>query len=226
MSDLFKGVDISWKPFLEGEFQKDYMKKIKNFLVGCSKNNQTIYPHPKDIFRSLELTSYENVKVVILGQDPYHGAGQAHGLSFSVKDNISIPPSLKNIFKELNSDLKIKIPCSGNLTPWALEGVLLLNSSLTVESNNPNSHQNIGWKFFTDKVIEVLGDKKDMVYILWGKNAQLKKSLINTQENLVIESAHPSPFSADKGFFGSKPFSKTNDYLIDKGKGPINWKLV
>ena len=163
---------------------------------------------------------------MILGQDPYHGAGQAHGLSFSVKDNISLPPSLKNIFKELSSDLKIKIPISGNLTSWALEGVLLLNSSLTVESNNPNSHQNIGWKFFTDKVIEVLGNKKDMVYILWGKNAQLKKSLINTQENLVIESAHPSPFSADKGFFGSKPFSKTNDYLIDKGKRPINWKLV
>ena len=138
--------------------------------------------------------------------------------------NLSI--KAENIFKELNSDLKINIPCSGNLTSWALEGVLLLNSSLTVESNNPNSHQNIGWKFFTDKVIEVLGNKKDMVYILWGKNAQLKKSLINTQENLVIESAHPSPFSADKGFFGSKPFSKTNDYLIDKGKRPINWKLV
>jgi uracil-DNA glycosylase len=163
---------------------------------------------------------------VILGQDPYHGAGQAHGLSFSVKDNISIPPSLKNIFKELNSDLNIDKPYSGNLTSWALEGVLLLNSSLTVESNKPNSHQNIGWKFFTDKVIEVLGNKKDMVYILWGKNAQLKKSLINTQENLIIESAHPSPFSADKGFFGSKPFSRTNDYLIDKGNGPINWKLV
>ena len=137
-----------------------------------------------------------------------------------------MPPSLKNIFKELNSDLKIKIPNTGNLTSWALEGVLLLNSSLTVELNNPNSHQNIGWKIFTDKVIEVLGKKRDLVFILWGKNAQLKKSIINTEENLVIESAHPSPFSAEKGFFGSKPFSRTNDFLIDKGKGAINWELV
>ena len=216
----------SWLNHLEDEFSKTYMIEIKEFLRNRISQRKTIYPPGKEIFNCFNLTSYENTKVVILGQDPYHGAGQAHGLSFSVKDNISIPPSLKNIFKELNSDLKINIPCSGNLTSWALEGVLLLNSSLTVESNNPNSHQNIGWKFFTDKVIEVLGNKKDMVYILWGKNAQLKKSLINTQENLVIESAHPSPFSADKGFFGSKPFSKTNDYLIDKGKRPINWKLV
>ena len=216
----------SWLNHLEDEFSKTYMIEIKEFLRNQISQRKTIYPPGKEIFNCFNFTSYEDVKVVILGQDPYHGVGQAHGLSFSVKDNTSIPPSLKNIFKELNSDLKIKIPYSGNLTSWALEGVLLLNSSLTVELNNPNSHQNIGWKFFTDKVIEVLGKKRDMVYILWGKNAQLKKSLINTEENLVIESAHPSPFSADKGFFGSKPFSKTNDYLSDMGKGPINWELV
>ena len=216
----------SWLNHLEEEFSKTYMIEIKEFLRNQISQRKTIFPPGKEIFNCFNLTAYEDAKVVILGQDPYHGAGQAHGLSFSVKDNISIPPSLKNIFKELNSDLKIRIPYSGNLTSWALEGVLLLNSSLTVESNNPNSHQNIGWKFFTDKVIEVLGNKKDMVYILWGKNAQLKKSLINIQRNLVIESAHPSPFSAEKGFFGSKPFSRTNDYLIDKGKKPINWQLV
>ena len=216
----------SWLNHLEDEFSKTYMIEIKEFLRNQISQRKTIFPPGKEIFNCFNLTPYENTKVVILGQDPYHGAGQAHGLSFSVKDNISIPPSLKNIFKELNSDLKIRVPYSGNLTSWALEGVLLLNSSLTVESNNPNSHQNIGWKFFTDKVIEVLGNKKDMVYILWGKNAQLKKPFINIQENLVIESAHPSPFSAEKGFFGSKPFSRTNDYLIDKGKKPINWQLV
>ncbi len=157
----------SWLNHLEDEFSKTYMIEIKEFLRNQISQRKTIYPPGKEIFNCFNLTSYEDTKVVILGQDPYHGAGQAHGLN-----------------------------------------------------------QNIGWKFFTDKVIEVLGNKKDMVYILWGKNAQLKKSLINTQENLVIESAHPSPFSADKGFFGSKPFSRTNDYLIDKGKGPVNWKLV
>ena len=226
MSDLFKGVDISWKPFLEGEFQKEYMQKIKNFLVDCSKNNQTIYPHPKDIFRSLELTSYENVKVVILGQDPYHGRGQAHGLSFSVKYGVQPPPSLENIFKELKSDIGLARPKSGSLEKWAKEGVLLLNTVLTVEKSKPASHQNKGWEIFTDKVLSLLNkEKTNLVYILWGKKAQEKGTFLNGDANLIIKSAHPSPYSAANGFFDSKPFSKTNEYLDDNGLSFINWEL-
>ena len=226
MSDLFKGVDISWKPFLEGEFQKDYMKKIKNFLVGCSKNNQTIYPHPKDIFRSLELTSYENVKVVILGQDPYHGVGQAHGLSFSVMPDVDIPPSLQNIYKELTSDINFRHPGHGSLDYWASQGVLLLNSILTVEHGKAGSHQGRGWEKFTDRIIGLLNEGKDgLVFLLWGAYAQRKGEFIDRGKHLVLTSPHPSPFSAHKGFFGSRPFSKINEHLIRLGKQPIDWQI-
>ena len=230
MSNLFKGVDISWKPFLEGEFQKDYMKKIKTFLVDCSKNNQTIYPHPKDIFRSLELTSYENVKVVILGQDPYHGPNQAHGLAFSVQDSVPIPPSLKNIFKELIEDLELekRLPRqqyygSGDLTNWAKQGVLLLNTCLTVFPGKPGSHSNLGWQEFTDSVIRAVDTKDRIVFILWGSYAQKKKELLSNDKNLILEAPHPSPLSAHRGFFGCKHFSKTNQYLNEHKIKDIDW---
>ena len=230
MSDLFKGVDISWKPFLEDEFQKDYMKKIKKFLVDCSKNNQTVYPHPKDIFKSLELTSYENVKVVILGQDPYHGPNQAHGLAFSVQDSVPIPPSLKNIFKELIEDLELekRLPRQqyygpGDLTNWAKQGVLLLNTCLTVFPGKPGSHSNLGWQEFTDSVIRAVDTKDRIVFILWGSYARKKKELLCNNKNLILESSHPSPLSAHRGFFGCKHFSKTNQFLNENKIKKIDW---
>ena len=230
MSDLFKGVDISWKPFLEGEFQKDYMKKIKRFLVDCSKNNQTIYPHPKNIFRSLELTSYENVKVVILGQDPYHGPNQAHGLAFSVQENVPMPPSLKNIFKELIEDLELEklLPRQqyygpGDLTNWAKQGVLLLNTCLTVFPGKPGSHSNLGWQEFTDSVIRAVDTKDRIVFILWGSYAQKKKELLSNDKNLILEAPHPSPLSAHRGFFGCKHFSRTNQFLNEHKIKKIDW---
>ena len=230
MSDLFKGVDISWKPFLEDEFQKDYMKKIKKFLVDCSKNNQTIYPHPKDIFKSLELTSYENVKVVILGQDPYHGPNRAHGLAFSVQDSVPIPPSLKNIFKELIEDLELekRLPRQqyygpGDLTNWAKQGVLLLNTCLTVFPGKPGSHSNLGWQEFTDSVIRAVDTKDRIVFILWGSYAQKKKELLSNDKNLILEAPHPSPLSAHRGFFGCKHFSKTNQFLNKYKIKDIDW---
>ena len=233
MSDLFKGVDISWKPFLEDEFQKDYMKKIKKFLVDCSKNNQTIYPHPKDIFKSLELTSYENVKVVILGQDPYHGPNQAHGLAFSVQDSVPIPPSLKNIFKELIEDLELekRLPRQqyygpGDLTNWAKQGVLLLNTCLTVFPGKPGSHSNLGWQEFTDSVIRAVDTKDRIVFILWGSYAQKKKELLSNDKNLILEAPHPSPLSAHRGFFGCKHFSKTNQFLNEHKIKKIDWTIL
>ena len=230
MSNLFKGVDISWKPFLEGEFQKDYMKKIKRFLVDCSKNNQTIYPHPKNIFRSLELTSYENVKVVVLGQDPYHGPNQAHGLAFSVQENVPMPPSLKNIFKELIEDLELEklLPRQqyygpGDLTNWAKQGVLLLNTCLTVFPGKPGSHSNLGWQEFTDSVIRAVDTKDRIVFILWGSYAQKKKELLSNDKNLILEAPHPSPLSAHRGFFRCKHFSKTNQFLNKHNIKDIDW---
>ena len=233
MSDLFKGVDISWKPFLEGEFQKDYMREIKRFLVDCSKNNQTIYPHPKDIFKSLELTSYENVKVVILGQDPYHGPNQAHGLAFSVQENVPMPPSLKNIFKELIEDLELEklLPRQqyygpGDLTNWAKQGVLLLNTCLTVFPGKPGSHSNLGWQEFTDSVIRAVDTKDRIVFILWGSYAQKKKELLSNDKNLILEAPHPSPLSAHRGFFGCKHFSKTNQFLNEHKIKKIDWTIL
>ena len=223
MSNLFKGVDISWKPFLDSEFQKDYMKEIKSFLINCSKNNDVIYPHPKDIFRSLELTSFDDVKVVILGQDPYHGPKQAHGLAFSVLESVSNPPSLKNIFKEISEDLKTDERSSGDLTNWANQGVLLLNTCLTVFPGRPGSHSNLGWQQFTDSVIQAVDSKDNVVFMLWGSYAQKKKSLLSNKKNLVLEAPHPSPLSAYRGFFGCKHFSKANKFLEINNSKAIDW---
>lgn len=185
---------------------------------------KTIYPLKENIFNAFKLTPYENVKVVIVGQDPYHGEGEAHGLSFSVQDNVKIPPSLQNIYKELYNDLGIMPKKTGNLTGWAKEGILLLNSTLTVEKDKANSHQGLGWQIFTDYVIKVLNQKNEpVVFILWGNFARSKKNLITNPKHLIIESTHPSPFSAYNGFFGSKPFSKTNNFLIKNNIKPIDW---
>lgn len=187
----------------------------------------TIYPPKELIFRALELTPFENIKVVILGQDPYHGEGEANGLAFSVNKGVKLPPSLRNIYEELKSDMGIKIPNHGDLTSWAKQGVLLLNSVLTVEKDKPASHRNIGWEEYTDSIIKKISDKKEnIVFILWGKYAQSKKDFIDERKHLVISSPHPSPFSANKGFFGSKPFSKTNTYLKSKGKKEIDWRIT
>lgn len=187
-------------------------------------DEKTIYPLKENIFNAFKLTSFENVKVVIVGQDPYHGEGEAHGLSFSVQDNVKTPPSLQNIYKELYSDLGIPPKNTGNLTGWAKEGVLLLNSTLTVEKDKANSHQGLGWQYFTDYVIKVLNlSEKPIVFILWGNFARSKKVLITNPKHLILESPHPSPFSAYNGFFGSKPFSKTNDFLIKNNIKPIDW---
>jgi uracil-DNA glycosylase len=184
------------------------------------------YPPTKDIFKALELTPFEDIKAVILGQDPYHGENQANGLAFSVYRDIKIPPSLKNIYKELNNDLGLPIPKHGDLSKWALEGVLLLNSILTVEPHKPASHRGIGWEEYTDKVIKNINDEKEnIVFILWGNYAQAKGKHIDQEKHLVIKSPHPSPFSANKGFFGSKPFSKCNKYLKQNGITEIDWKL-
>ena len=223
MSKLFKGVDISWKPFIESEFQKSYMQEIKSFLINCSQNNEVIYPHPKDIFKSLELTSFQSVKVVILGQDPYHGPNQAHGLAFSVKKNVPIPPSLKNIFKEISEDLHINKRLSGDLTNWAQQGVLLLNTCLTVFPGRPGSHANLGWQKFTDSIIDAVDTKDNVVFLLWGSYAQKKKDLLLNKNNLVLEAPHPSPLSAHRGFFGCKHFSKANEFLRKNKIEEIDW---
>jgi len=223
MSNLYKGVDISWKPFLEDEFKKKYMEEIKTFLIKCSKNNEVIYPHPRDIFRSLELTTFDNVKVVILGQDPYHGQNQAHGLAFSVQKNLPKPPSLKNIIKEISEDLKIEKRSSGDLTNWAKQGVLLLNTCLTVSPGRPGSHSHLGWQEFTDSVIKAVDTKDRIVFILWGSYARKKKELLSNNKNLILEAPHPSPLSAHRGFFGCKHFSKTNQFLHKHEIKDIDW---
>lgn len=214
-----------WDPLLSGEFQKDYYKKIHNFLAREYKT-KIIYPDMYDIFNALHFTQYKDVKVVILGQDPYHGPNQAHGLSFSVKPGNKIPPSLLNIYKELQSDLGCFIPNNGYLKKWADQGVLLLNATLTVEGGKANSHQKIGWSIFTDKVISLLNEREDpIVFILWGNNAIKKKELITNPIHYIVQSVHPSPLSAARGFFGSKPFSKTNDFLVKVNKTPIDWQI-
>ena len=215
----------SWYYELEEEFQKKYWvelsAKIKN-----SYKNKTIFPKPSLLFNAFNSTHLNDVKVVIIGQDPYHGLGQANGLSFSVNEGISIPPSLLNIFKELNSDLNIPISKTGNLQSWANQGVLLLNTILTVEKDNANSHKDIGWEIFTKKVIEVISTKlNNIVFILWGKQANYINDIIDLSKHHIISSVHPSPLSAHRGFFGSKPFSKTNKFLISKGISPIDWNL-
>lgn len=219
-------MEESWKEQLKDEFEKPYFLQLVDHLKAEKALNRQIYPAGNNIFKAFEKTPFQQVKLVILGQDPYHGPNQAHGLSFSVQDGVAIPRSLKNIFKELQSDIGISIPTSGNLTAWAEKGVLLLNASLTVRANEPASHAQIGWLNFTDAVISILSsNKKDLVFLLWGKFAQEKQLLIDGRKHFVLKAAHPSPFSADKGFFGCKHFSKSNEFLMQKGIDPIDWKL-
>ncbi len=215
-----------WDAILDGEFEKEYYLKIRGILKD-EYFSRTVFPPMNDIFNALKYTPYNETKVVILGQDPYHEIGQAHGLSFSVKKGIKIPPSLVNIYKELNTDIGMDIPAHGELTSWAKQGVLLLNATLTVRQGQANSHQNIGWSIFTDEVIKKL-DKNDnpIVFILWGGNARSKKKYITNKNHFVIESVHPSPLSAYNGFFGSRPFSRANEFLLSNGVKPINWNSV
>ncbi|MCU0394617.1 MAG: uracil-DNA glycosylase [Chitinophagaceae bacterium] len=216
----------SWKPRLEEEFAKPYFQQIVVHLKTEKAAGKTIYPPGSLIFNAFRLTPFENVKVVILGQDPYHGPGQAMGLSFSVPRGVTPPPSLVNIFKELRQDIGLAIPPHGDLTHWATQGVLLLNAALTVRANEPNSHAHIGWHQFTDAVIRILSEQRQgLVFMLWGRFAQEKQSLIDGLRHQILRAAHPSPFSADKGFFGCRHFSKANDYLMKQGKDPVDWKL-
>ena len=220
-------IENSWKEILHKEFAKNYFRQIVVLIKTEKNQNKIIYPPGPLIFNAFNLTPYNEVKVVILGQDPYHGHGQAHGLCFSVPEGVQPPPSLINIFKEIESDLGIGMPPRyGNLTKWAQQGVLLLNAFLTVRANEPLSHSKIGWEEFTNNVIRTLSDKKEgIVFILWGKFAQQKQELIDETKHYVLKAAHPSPFSADKGFFGCKHFSLTNNYLVKNGNMPIDWKL-
>ncbi len=219
-------IEDSWKNALKQEFNKPYFMQITTFLKSEKISNKTIYPPGGLIFNAFNTTPFDKVKIVILGQDPYHGPGQAHGLSFSVQKGIPPPPSLVNIFKELKSDVGMPIPDHGNLTHWAEQGVLLLNASLTVRANEPMSHAKIGWAEFTDAVIsKVSAGKEHVVFMLWGKFAQEKQSLIDETKHLVLRAAHPSPFSADKGFFGCKHFSKANTWLMSNGIDPVDWSL-
>ena len=219
-------LENSWKEKLLEEFNKDYMRSLSEFLRSEKLKNKIIFPPGNKIFNAFNLTKFEDVKVVILGQDPYHGQNQAHGLSFSVEEGIRPPPSLKNIFKELESDMGIKQPEHGNLERWCNEGVLLLNSILTVEKSKPTSHANMGWEQFTDKILSILNDlKRNVVFILWGKKAQEKGHFLDKNRHLILKSAHPSPYSANNGFLGSKPFSKTNHYLNSNNIKEIDWDL-
>ncbi|GEB31232.1 MULTISPECIES: uracil-DNA glycosylase [Brevibacillus] len=214
-----------WAPVLAGEFEKPYYLKLRQTLKE-EYQTQTIYPDMYHIFTALHLTSYEQAKVVILGQDPYHGPGQAHGLSFSVKPGIKPPPSLVNIYKELQSDLNCAIPEHGYLSHWAKQGVMMLNTVLTVRASNPNSHKGIGWETFTDQIIHLLNEReKPLVFILWGKHAQEKAAFIDKKKHCIIASPHPSPFSANRGFFGSRPFSRANAFLRSQGMEEIDWQL-
>ena len=220
-----KKVDIetSWYELLKDEFEKDYFLKLRKFIKKEYKTKQ-IFPHPKNIFKAFELTPVNDVKVVILGQDPYHGANQAHGLAFSVQEDIKIPPSLNNIYKELYDDLNIPIKRSGNLESWAKQGVLLLNSVLTVESGKANSHKNIGWEKFTQSVISLISKKKEiLVFLLWGSYAHKKEGFIESNNHLILKSVHPSPLSAYNGFFGSRHFSKANNFLKKNNIKEIVW---
>lgn len=216
-----------WKKSLENEFKEAYFHDLVEFLKNEKSSKQVVYPPGPFIFNAFNLTDLDQVKVVIIGQDPYHGPNQAHGLSFSVQKGIPAPPSLMNIYKEIQNDLGItNIKTKGDLTYWAKQGVLLLNATLTVRANQPNSHAGIGWQRFTDKVIQVLNEQcEHLVFMLWGNFAKEKGMHIDTKKHLILKAAHPSPFSADKGFFGCRHFSKTNEYLIKYGKSPIDWMI-
>ena len=222
MKEILKN---NWKYVLNEEFEKDYYKNLRSFLVTEYKT-KIIYPNMYDIFNALHYTDYDDVKVVILGQDPYHGPNQAHGLSFSVKPGVKAPPSLMNIYKELHTDLGCYIPNNGYLKKWADQGVLLLNTVLTVRQGEANSHKNKGWEHFTDAVINAINKReKPVVFILWGNNAISKKKFITNPIHKIIQSVHPSPLSANRGFFGSKPFSQANDFLQSIGQEPIDWQI-
>ncbi len=214
-----------WDEILREEFQKDYYCKIRSFLKQAYAQTK-VFPDMYDIFNALRYTSYRDTKVVLLGQDPYHGDGQAHGLSFSVKPGIAVPPSLKNIYKELQSDLGLRIPNNGYLVKWAQQGVLLLNASLTVEAYQANSHQNIGWQLLTDEIIRKLNERTDpVIFLLWGGNAKRKEGLITNPQHHILKAAHPSPLSAYNGFFGCKHFSRTNEILTSLNKQAIDWQI-
>lgn len=218
-------IEDSWKQVLTEEFDQPYFHSLKSFLVQEKKEN-TVYPKGKDIFNAFNYTPFDKVKVVIIGQDPYHGVNQAHGLCFSVNDGIRMPPSLKNIFKELNQDLGMTTPTSGNLSSWAKQGVLLLNATLTVRAHQAGSHQNKGWETFTDATIKKLSDQKEgLIFLLWGRFAQQKSNLIDSNKHTILKAAHPSPFSAHNGFFGCRHFSKTNEILEQKGLEKIDWNI-
>lgn len=219
-------IEKSWYTALEVEFQSPYFFELKQFLV-AEKKVHTIFPPSSMIFNAFDLTPFDRVKVVVLGQDPYHGQGQAHGLCFSVQRGIKIPPSLQNIYKELNSDVGLSPAPHGCLDSWAQQGVLMLNAVLTVRESSPGSHQKRGWEKFTDAAIRALSEKREnIVFILWGNYARAKKVLIDQDKHLILESAHPSPFSANNGFYGTKPFSKANEYLERHAQSPIDWSVV
>ena len=214
----------TWNEILAEEMQKDYYQELQTF-VQKRRAEVRVFPEEKNVFNALELTPFESVKVVILGQDPYHGFGQAHGLSFSVQKGIPLPPSLKNIYKELQEDIGGELPTEGDLSHWAKQGVLLLNTVLTVEEGNANSHKGKGWERLTNRLIESLNElKHPVIFILWGKPAQDKEKLITNPNHVILKAPHPSPLSAYRGFFGSKPFSRVNDILIQQGQTPICWK--
>lgn len=218
-------LDNDWEELLKDEFKKEYYLKLREFLKE-EYNTKVIYPNMYNIFEALKHTSYKDTKVLILGQDPYHGENQAHGLAFSVQPNVAIPPSLLNIYKELKNDIGCFIPNNGYLIPWADQGILLLNTALTVRAHEANSHKGRGWEIFTDKIIELLNDREDpVIFVLWGANARKKKELINSNIHYVLEAPHPSPLSASRGFFGCKHFSKINEILTDLGKTPIDWQI-
>ncbi len=225
MEQVTPRIEASWLEVLEEEFRKDYFLQLKEFLLE-ERKVYTVYPPGSRIFAAFNSTPFHAVKVVILGQDPYHGPGQAHGLCFSVPDGVRKPPSLVNIFKELQDDLGIQEPLNGNLEKWAAQGVLLLNATLTVRSNQAGSHQNKGWELFTDRIISLISEKKSgIVFLLWGNYAQAKVSLIDETKHLVLRAAHPSPFSVYRGFYGCRHFSATNNFLSKSGMTPVDWSL-
>ncbi|HEX6290640.1 MAG TPA: uracil-DNA glycosylase [Herpetosiphonaceae bacterium] len=215
----------SWQPLLADEFDKPYFHRLRGFLDD-ERREHAVYPPEPEVFSAFELTPYDAVNVLLLGQDPYHDDNQAHGLCFSVRPGIKPPPSLKNIFKELRDDLGCRVPNNGYLVPWARQGILLLNAVLTVRAHEPNSHKNKGWEQFTDTVIRTVNDKDDgVIFVLWGSYAQKKRDLIDTARHTIVEGVHPSPLSAKRGFFGSRPFSKINAALREHGKPEIDWQL-
>ena len=226
MSDMVQVLPDSWERWLGAEFQAPYMQQLKAFLAAEKAARKTIYPHSSDWFRAFELTPLDEVRVVILGQDPYHGPGQAHGLCFSVREGIKPPPSLVNIYKELAQDLGVTPVNHGHLEAWARQGVLLLNTSLTVEEGNAGSHRGKGWETFTDRAIQtVSAEAPPCVFLLWGSHARQKKALVDQGRHLVLESPHPSPLSAHRGFFGNHHFSRANAFLAEHGRSPVDWQL-